>query len=278
MARPPWFAEHRIDADRATALVRRRFGLAGRAEPLGEGWDSVAYRIGDAVFRFPKRDDVVPHLRTELRVLPVLRDRLPLAIPEPRWIGEPDDDHPLPFAGYPYLAGVPAGSLRLDPALVLDAVQPFLDALHALPAEGPLAEVRGWPDAPVPDLPHPVARRARGWLERHPLEEVPPVLLHGDLGLDHVLVDPITGRVTGIVDWGDLDRGDPARDLAGLVAWAPEAVAARWPATVVRRAWAHRVRYGLEDCVAIARWRADEADAAWARLAATLDLADETTR
>jgi aminoglycoside phosphotransferase (APT) family kinase protein len=38
--------------------------------------------------------------------------------------------------------------------------------------------------------------------------------LHGDLGRMHVMVEADTGRVTGLIDWGDVQVGDPAWDLA----------------------------------------------------------------
>ena len=38
---------------------------------------------------------------------------------------------------------------------------------------------------------------------------------HNDLGAEHILVDP-AGTVTGIIDWTDAARSDPARDLGLL--------------------------------------------------------------
>jgi aminoglycoside phosphotransferase (APT) family kinase protein len=38
--------------------------------------------------------------------------------------------------------------------------------------------------------------------------------LHGDLGRMHILVDPDHGDVTGFIDWGDVQVGDPVWDLA----------------------------------------------------------------
>jgi aminoglycoside 2''-phosphotransferase len=43
-----------------------------------------------------------------------------------------------------------------------------------------------------------------------------PALVHSDLGMDHVLVDGMTGLVTGIIDFGDAEIGDPAGDFAGM--------------------------------------------------------------
>ena len=42
----------------------------------------------------------------------------------------------------------------------------------------------------------------------------PPVLPHGDLKLEHVLVAP--GRQVGLIDWGDACAGDPRLDLGRL--------------------------------------------------------------
>lgn len=47
-----------------------------------------------------------------------------------------------------------------------------------------------------------------------------PVLVHGDLVSDRVLVEP--GRVTGVIDFANAHVGDPALDLGWLVAAAPE--------------------------------------------------------
>jgi aminoglycoside phosphotransferase (APT) family kinase protein len=42
------------------------------------------------------------------------------------------------------------------------------------------------------------------------------VFSHNDLGIEHVLVDPATGTVTGVLDWSDAAITDPARDF-GLI-------------------------------------------------------------
>ena len=38
--------------------------------------------------------------------------------------------------------------------------------------------------------------------------------LHGDLGRMHIYVDREEGDVNGLIDWGDVQVGDPVWDLA----------------------------------------------------------------
>ncbi|MDF1504041.1 phosphotransferase, partial [Roseisolibacter sp. H3M3-2] len=45
-------------------------------------------------------------------------------------------------------------------------------------------------------------------------DDVPATaLVHRDVAPGHVLYDPAAGRLTGVIDFGDLALGDPARDL-----------------------------------------------------------------
>ena len=41
------------------------------------------------------------------------------------------------------------------------------------------------------------------------------MLIHGDLGAEHVFVD--AGRITGVIDWGDAAIGDPGLDHGRLL-------------------------------------------------------------
>jgi aminoglycoside phosphotransferase (APT) family kinase protein len=58
--------------------------------------------------------------------------------------------------------------------------------------------VKAFLDAPPP---------ASGWA---------PIFSHNDLGIEHVLVDPGTWTVTGVIDWSDAAIVDPAVDFGLL--------------------------------------------------------------
>ncbi len=240
MTLPPWTPEIAVGPELALALVRSRFPdlRAAEARPLGAGWDNTAYLVGDVVFRFPRRRSTVPLLEREVRLLPRLAGVLPIPVPVPEWVGEPTAEFPWPFAGHRRLPGTPASQVTLGDAELEDAAArlgAFLAALHALTPDGlalpgdeigrldiaarlPLARTRlaalaarGFVDEPGP------------WMEI--LESAPSpspgpgVPVHGDLYAAHLLV--AGGRLSGVIDWGDVHRGDPAVDLAVLWTFLP---------------------------------------------------------
>ncbi len=230
----PWTSDRQLDLDEVAEIVGEQFPeLAGRpVKFLDAGWDSEAVEIDERwIFRFPKRQNVVEHLETELLVLPQIAPQLPLPIPSPRFRGEASERFPYPFMGYPKISGTPLDSLQAD-ALRLDAILEtllsFLEALHAIPLQGAVAQVRGWPvgeelEARILRLglsEEPLVVSALRRLETECSPSPASRLVHADLGMEHVLIDPQSSEVTGIIDWGDLDVDDPASDFVGLLDWA----------------------------------------------------------
>ena len=85
--------------------------------------------------------------------------------------------------------------------------------------------------------------------------ESDPVLLHGEVSVDHAFVDPATFVVTGIIDFQGVVLGDPARDLlyladsygmpfveAVLRHYPGGRLADPWPALAFYRVWRLVVR------------------------------------
>jgi aminoglycoside 2''-phosphotransferase len=225
-------------------LIRRQ-APGVRADALrlmphpGWGGDSDAWLVdGRWIFRFPRSPEVAERLAIEVCLLPRLAPRLPLAIPRFAYVARDVGDRPA-FVGYEALPGEPLRPqvLRSLPSETVDRVAnqlgEFLRVLHQMP----LAEVIGC-GVPVPAAPphllderrfaeikatvFPVlADDERAWVSQRFASflvepshfQFTPVLVHGDLGPDHIIFDPSRGELGGIIDFGDVAIGDPAGEL-----------------------------------------------------------------
>jgi aminoglycoside phosphotransferase (APT) family kinase protein len=213
---------------------------------LAEGWDSAAWEVnGELIFRFPKRADVATWLRYEIALLPLLGPTLPVSAPRFTHIAEPSHTFPYSFVGYRKLPGVPladAPATLIRPERLAAQIGAFLTALHRFPVAHavacgvPYASPEAWCAQYATMLTElqtlfprmTLAERERterlfaDYLDNPPNAQFTPVLLHRDLGGDHLLLDPETGNLAGVIDWGDLSIGDPAQDFCGLpAAWLP---------------------------------------------------------
>jgi aminoglycoside phosphotransferase (APT) family kinase protein len=201
-----------------------------QVELMAHGWDNAMFRVGgDLVARLPRREMAVRPLVNEQRWLPVLAPALPLPVPAPARIGQPGFGYPWPWSIVPFLPGEAASRTPpADPAEAAVSLGGFLAALHVPAAlDAPLNQFRGVPLAHraeqvmanlelAGDQVDQAAFTA-GWKTAlaAPTWDGPPVWLHGDLHPANVLVD--RGRVSGVIDFGDITSGDPAIDLS--VAW-----------------------------------------------------------
>jgi aminoglycoside phosphotransferase (APT) family kinase protein len=218
-----WSTEEDVDEERARQLIRARFRelAADEVELVTEGWDYAVFRVdGDWAFRFPRREAVVAGTEREILVLPALAERLPVAAPAPVFVGRAGDYFPWPFYGARYLDGVEATGHHVDP-IGLGAALRALHAPETLEAVG--AQLPTDPLGRV-DMAVRLPRLEELGVEAPALvaaaRELPPArhtaVCHGDLHMRQLLVDG--DALTGIVDWVDVCRSDPAVDLS--VAWS----------------------------------------------------------
>ncbi len=228
-------------ADEATVRALLRSQLTQLAdEPLvpgPTGWDNVHWLVGDHAVRLPRRAIAVPLVDSEVRVLRAVGDRLPLLVPTPSHVGQPDPDAgwPWPWTLIPWFGGE-RSDLAYPPAEPAEhavALGSFLRALHEpATADAPVNPHRGIPLLDRADRTERSLNRVEqgGWLTptgraalRHAWADGrwatpydgPPVWLHGDLHPGNQVV--VDGVLAAIVDWGDGTAGDPACDLA--TAW-----------------------------------------------------------
>lgn len=203
---------------------------------LGTGRDNTAYEVnGTLVVRFSTEPD--PGLRAELvenegRLLSMIAGVAPVAVPEPRFV-DPDAG----CLAYDKIPGTPLLALPPDAAAphaesIAAVLGELLAALHTIPLDraallvdpdelplrawlGEAATYQGIVGEHIPEAHRDAVRRFLAADPPPPSHE--PVFSHNDLGIEHVLVDRATWRVTGVIDWTDAAIVDPAFDFGKLL-------------------------------------------------------------
>lgn len=232
-------ADRHLDASTVTNLIAEQFPSirADGVRALGSGWDNDVYLVdGDWIFRFPRRAEGVPWLRREIEIMPYVVEKLGSLVPHLEWLGRPSSAFPYPFVGYRRLAGVGADQAALNDLrpLAMDLGH-ALSRLHEIDPGLIPPTPAGWESqswsrtadrlmavAHVvrPLLEGPLRERAEPYLTGRvppPAQDGPGRFVHNDICADHVLVDPPTGRLTGIIDFTDAMVGEPVADFVGLI-------------------------------------------------------------
>jgi aminoglycoside 2''-phosphotransferase len=200
------------------------------------GWVAVVIEInGEYMFRFPKYGGWARQKR-EISLLKWLAPKLPVAVPRYEFVWSGEGPH---LAGYRKILGSTfrRGVLKDSNVRELgDSLGSFLTELHHLmPPPGILDKIpKKLPDqgTHAPKL-HRQARKFvypllsqkqrdtaetfwTEYTEYFSKVSFEPRLIHGDLGGANVIMDPVTGRLDGVIDWEDAKLGDPALDFTGL--------------------------------------------------------------
>ncbi|GAA1889566.1 phosphotransferase family protein [Asanoa iriomotensis] len=195
---------------------------------MNEGLDHVVHEVnGELIVRFSKEPDPAG-IEREARLLAAVAAVSPVPVPSPVFVLAERG-----YLGYFKVPGVPLLELPRDlrSAQVVDTLAGVLAALRAAPVARwaglaevdvlPLAEWLGEAVSTYAAVADHVPATHRGaveaFLAARPPDDVEDVVFsHNDLGVEHVLVDPASGAVTGIIDWSDAAFADPAYDLGLL--------------------------------------------------------------
>jgi aminoglycoside phosphotransferase (APT) family kinase protein len=225
---------HTDEIDTDAALVRR---LLNRQFPQwaelpvtlvpSYGTDHDIYRLGEHLgVRLPRIGWAASQAAKEAEWLPRLAPHLPLAVPVPVALGQPDESYPFGWAVHQWLPGENTdGTLRdLDRAAV--DLAGFVTALRAADTTGAPARLPGTRGGPLAERDDGVRRALvelgdridgaaalRSWEQSlaAPVWDGPEVWVHGDLLPGNLLV--VDGRLSAVIDYGGLNVGDPACDL-----------------------------------------------------------------
>ncbi|MEV6909171.1 aminoglycoside phosphotransferase family protein [Amycolatopsis sp. NPDC051071] len=216
-----------IDAALARRLIDKQFPQWAELPLLPyapAGSDHVIYRLGAKLsVRLPRHGGAIKQARKEAEWLPRLAPHLPLAIPVLVEVGEPDFGYPWPWAVSRWLDGevatVDALSGSHEAARVLAG---FLTALHRFDSEK-TDDLVGLPLATRDAATRSAITKVGDAFDTEAMAKLwdaalaapewnqPPVWFHGDFHTGNLLTT--SGRLSAVIDFGELGMGDPACDL-----------------------------------------------------------------
>lgn len=243
-------------------------GVTDRPVPINGGWASWTFDLGGTrILRVARDAEIAAAHRREECLLPELAGHVDFAVPVPTAVGE--------FEGRTYMLYPRLPGRALTVGDRLGEVAGMLRSLHSFPVERAATllgrRVDGWREGYVEDwtwmstdvLPR-LEPGLRGLVERRyaealeSLDGFTPVLVHRDLGTEHILCDD-TGTPTGMIDFETATPGDPAIDFVGLWATFGEDETRRLiteyglPVSMERLRFylwmgaAHAIRYGVKE-------------------------------
>jgi aminoglycoside phosphotransferase (APT) family kinase protein len=235
-----WSAEVTVDREWAYRLIAGQFDVLQPSELLllGQGWDNTVWLLdGRWVFRFPRREEAIAGIEREMALLPRLAPLVRLPIPRPVFFGRPADGYRWPLFGAALIPGTEmadSGCSDADRCRLARPLAVFLRTLHASDTVAAVDPAGELPTDPMgrADMEVRASRTAKRLAEREQLgmwrtpgsvldvldaarglsAPQSSALVHGDLHFRHLLVDDDCAA-TGVIDWGDICRGDPAIDL-----------------------------------------------------------------
>jgi aminoglycoside phosphotransferase (APT) family kinase protein len=272
---------------RATQTIdrlRREHGLwqsTAAVRLLQSGVENITYRIGDDyVLRLGReRDACWDSVRREADLLRRIAAVSTVPVPFPI-VGDP-------VAGVLLYRALPGEPALLHPELldlghIRRGLGELISALRRTPIDDldvpvDVYPMSGWLRDAQADflvIRDHLGRRRRRAVEHFlnspaPAETSERVLSHNDLGAEHLLVDPVDGRLCGVIDWTDAAVTDPAGDLgllyrdlgAEVTLPVAAAVGALDPADLerivfhARCKWIEDLRYAVADPDARAAYR-----------------------
>lgn len=210
-----------------------------KVQVFDDGWDFVVIIIDSMrAFRFPRSEDYAKKLLIETRFLNLFGDKSPVRVPKLNY--QQDEISGIPYATYDFIPGVrfskSLSRIFSKNELLATAKQigAFLTAVHSFPVETArqlgiqqidfldawqkrLAKIRGEVFPHIPDFEQKwIVTLFEDFLEIIAKMLVKPLVTHSDIMPEHIIVNPKTHKLSGIIDFGDILIADPAYDFTFL--------------------------------------------------------------
>jgi aminoglycoside phosphotransferase (APT) family kinase protein len=193
--------DRELDERIALSAVREQLPALAceTARHLGSGWGFDVYLLDDRyIARFPRNASIARDIDADESIHRFANSlSLPFSTPTVVARAEGGSRFPHRFLVYTYVQGISWERwVRPSPAELAGDLGLALTRIHS-------ASVHEAIKAGVPDPDQGDASRPR-------------CFTHGDFGGGNIILHPETGRLAGVIDWGNSQIGDPATDFVWL--------------------------------------------------------------
>lgn len=210
-----------------------------KVQVFDDGWDFVVIVADNCrAFRFPRREDYAKKLPIEASFLELFADKSPVRIPKLKY--QKDEISGISYVTYDFIPGVRFGKSisqnfsKVELSAVAKQLGVFLTAVHSFSVEKAkqlgvqqVDSLDAWQKrlAKIKREVFPrISEYEQKWtvklfeifLEVIMKTSIKPVVIHSDIMPEHIIVDPETHKLSGIIDFGDIEVGDPAYDFTFL--------------------------------------------------------------
>ncbi len=204
-----------------------------------DGWDYIVIVVDNKVaFRFPRREDYAKTLPIEVNFLEQFTKISPISVP--RLAYKKDGKTGISYVTYRFIPGVQftksiSNTFSKEELLtVAQQIGTFLTTVHTFPVEKArrlgiqrIDSLDSWnkrlTKIKKEVFPH-ISENEQQWiiklfenfLKTIKIVPIKAVLTHSDIMPEHIIVDPKTHTLSGIIDFGDMCIADPAYDFTFL--------------------------------------------------------------
>lgn len=241
-----WHSDINITKDFAKTIIEQQFPELSPIiiKNIGQGWDNKVFLVNEQlIFRLPHREIAATLIERENAVLRYLQNRVKLKIPNPSYLGQPSENYPYHFHGYPIIPGISGCHANLSDSIRKKSVvklAEFLNKLHSITesearAIGAKQQVHDRTDAAqaiiaLTERVEKINARNITSINLNIFNEEMKIasavhlsktnaLIHGDLYSRHLIFDK--EEFIGIIDWGDVGINHPAVDLGVVFSFFP---------------------------------------------------------
>ncbi|NNE65571.1 MAG: aminoglycoside phosphotransferase family protein [Pyrinomonadaceae bacterium] len=234
-----WDADRELTGEMVRAALQEALPASESLslEYLGSGWDFDAYLANKTyVARFPRRKAVAENLPREVTISETVRELVGSAFELPclEIRGKDQTHFHYPFLLQNYIPGVDLDELEHPSDELARDLGKALGILHGVPVS---IDRDGFFGRDIRDCMESFDDVLKKAAEDRALETTipeayewlggfpdipddytgPERFIHDDLCADHIIVNPETGKLLGIIDWSDAAFGDPVLDFIVFV-------------------------------------------------------------